>query len=390
MLTKHPDQYGDEELESWVRHLVDYQVSEGPRLDYKEAIPLDSKGNRLEAAKDISSFANEIGGTIIYGIPEDKQSDEVAVPRKPYGIKPIADLESRLENIYVDSIAPRLPEWRIRKVKLTEYPGKVVYVTWTPESWIGVHMVEAYGDQRYYRRGLLRAVPMEEHEVRARYERTRGLQSAAEDFLNSPQLNYIRAVFPKCDFISHYVVCPVMLIAERVDFANQGMREWLNANRYPFEWLPFANGVRNGFPKHILEPCGYSEIFRNGAISHCVETMERDAVFAYLAELEQIEEFLRFACRFYEQIQYFGPLRFRVIIENRTITALMLPRRRIVTEYPVLIAPDRKLSIDVTQPSSRLFENHKLVLKEIADQMFRAFGLWEADCFDEQLNLKRS
>ena len=55
---------------------------------------------------------------------------------------------------------------------LTEYPGKVVYAVWTPESWLGPHMVEGYSDQRYYRRGQLRAVPMAEHEVRQRHERT--------------------------------------------------------------------------------------------------------------------------------------------------------------------------------------------------------------------------
>ena len=120
MLSKHPDHYSDEELEAWVRHLVDEQVSEGPRLDYKEAISLDSDKQRLEAAKDISSFTNELGGTVIYGIPEDRQSDETAIPCRPYGIEPVPDFESRLENIYADSIVPRLPEWRIRKVALTE------------------------------------------------------------------------------------------------------------------------------------------------------------------------------------------------------------------------------------------------------------------------------
>ena len=74
MLQKHPEQYTPEELEAWVRHLVDEQVSEGKRLDYKATISLKKQDDRCEAAKDISSFANEIGGTILYGIPASSKN----------------------------------------------------------------------------------------------------------------------------------------------------------------------------------------------------------------------------------------------------------------------------------------------------------------------------
>ena len=70
MLLKHPDQYSDKDLEIWIQNLVHDQVSEGPRLDYKQAISLNSEKERLEAAKDISSFANEIGGTSSTGYPK--------------------------------------------------------------------------------------------------------------------------------------------------------------------------------------------------------------------------------------------------------------------------------------------------------------------------------
>jgi len=415
MLLKHPDQYSDEELETWVRNLVDDQVSEGPRLDYKQAISLKSEKEKLEAAKDISSFANEIGGTIIYGIPEKRKSDEVALPLKPYGIDQTPDFESRLENIYIDSISPCLPEWRIRKVELTEYRGKVVYVAWVPESWAGVHMVEAYGNQKYYRRGQLRAVAMSEHEVRQRYERLRIGQSALKDFLSSSELNYpseyLHEYLQDDIAISHYIACPAMLFSERVNFTTSDMRVWLDEHRYelwqwfhkwPFDnWAPFAYGVRAKEPN--CDPSWMVELHRNGAISHWSTAVVRKDdqgkyKLLYLEELKAIEGFLQFARSFYQIIKYFGPLHFQVIVENRPHENLFLQRpANIHTDIRWVprggglsfIRGDENLSIALSEASSKLIATPNQILKEIADEMFRAFGIWEADCFDGQLNLKK-
>lgn len=405
MLLKHPDQYSDEELEAWVRHLVDNEVSEGPRLDYKQDIPLKGKKERIEAAKDISSFANEIGGTIVYGIPEDRKSDELAIPLKLYGIDSIPGLESQLENIYIDSIAPHLPEWRIRKVKLKEYEGKVVYVAWVPESWVGIHMVQAYGDQRYYHRGQLRAVAMSEHEVRQRYERLHTMQSAAEDFLNSTQLNYLGAYLPSDKFISHYVACPGMLSPERVNFATSDMRTWLDNNLYDLwlpttkktfhSWVPSAYGVR----AELSGKPGIVDLHRNGTISHWGESVvdqkngdQGEYKLICFPELKAVEGFLQFARSFYQKIQYFGHLRLQVRIERRMDPTLVRPRpcRLLLGSEDLLLTTfDGNLFIALSEASSKLIETPNQILKDIADEMFRAFGLWEADCFDKQLNLRK-
>lgn len=408
MLLNHPDQYSDEELEAWVRNLVDDQVSEGPRLDYKQSISLKSKKERLEAAKDISSFANEIGGTLIYGIPEDKKADEIAIPLRPYGIAPIPDLESRLENIYIDSISPYLPEWRVRKIQLTEDPQKVVYAVWVPESWVGVHMVEAYGDQKYYRRGQLRAVAMSEHEVRQRYERLRIGQSALKDFLNSSELNYpgeyLREYLQDDIAISHYVACPAMLFPERVNFTTSDMRTWLSQHQYelwqrfqkwPFDnWAPFAYGVRA--KESYGDPSWMVELHRNGAISHWSKSVVRKDdqgryELLYLEELRAIEGFLQFASSFYQRIKYLGPLHFRVIVENRAHESLFLnrPGKIRLGGKSSFISGDENLFIALSEAGSNLIAAPNQVLKDIADEMFIAFGLWEADCFDSQLNLKK-
>ena len=97
MLPKHPDLFTDDELEQWIRQLVDRQEPEGIHLDYKETIDVNSKKHRLEAAKDISSFANELGGTLLYGIPQRRDKpDGAPIPTKPYGMESIPGLQEAL------------------------------------------------------------------------------------------------------------------------------------------------------------------------------------------------------------------------------------------------------------------------------------------------------
>ena len=394
-LNKSLDSITEEDLLA----LKDNGVSEGKYIDYKEALPGNNHDDKREFLADISSFANEIGGTIIYGIPEKRKSDEVAIPLKPYGIDYIPDLESRLENIYIDSISPCLPEWRIRKVELTEYRGKVVYVAWVPESWASVHMVEAYGDQKYYRRGQLRAVAMSEHEVRQRYERLRIGQSALKDFFDSSELNYpgkyLREYLQDDIAISHYVACPAMLFPERVNFTTVDMRTWLSQHKYelwqwfskwPFNnWAPFAYGVRA--KESHGDPSWTVELHRNGAISHWSTAVVRKDdqgkyKLLYLEELKAIEGFLQFARSFYQRIKYFGPLHLQVFIENR-------PHEDLILGKSSFISGAENLFIALSEASSKLIAAPNEILKGIADEMFRAFGLWEADCFDGQLNLKK-
>lgn len=395
MLSKHPDLYTDDELDAWIRHLVDDEVAEGPRLDYKQTIPLDSAGDRREAAKDISSFANEVGGCLLYGIPENRVSKERAIPQRPYGIDLIPDLESRLENVYIDAIRPTLSEWRIRKIPLSEYPGKVVYLVWTPESWAGPHMVEAYGDQRYYRRGQLRAVEMAEHDVRARYERVAAARGWLDDFLKSSKLNYVESLLPSV-YRSHYVVCPMMPQVGRVDFSSPETRRWLQANPYPpwqFEASPYGARTQLRIDRSTDQWLPYTELYTNCAVSHWrpAEVVEAQTALAYISELQNMLAFLKYAKRFYAFVQYSGPLRVAIEISHPTRSAMESLRFPYPHHppWPKLMTHDSRLRLSIDESAMTLVSEPERVLKAVADDMYRAFGYWEATCFDENLNLTR-
>src|SRR5947199_9814000 len=55
--------------------LVANQVREGRTLDYKLALPTNSSDDRKEFLSDIASFANAIGGDILFGIADRRTAD---------------------------------------------------------------------------------------------------------------------------------------------------------------------------------------------------------------------------------------------------------------------------------------------------------------------------
>ena len=244
MLPKHPDQLTDKQLDEWLRSLLDNAEPEGVLLDYKEQLNVGSQGERREVAKDISSFANELGGTLVYGIPEQRTQPQAApTPIRPYGIETMPGVEQVLENIFLTTISPLLPEYRIRRVVLSEYPGMVCYVVWTSESWVGPHMVHGYKDGRFYRRGQFRAVRMSERDVEDRYRRRLSMRNAAEEFLTSEQAAHLSHFLGRRQAKTSLMLVPLLLIPNRLAFDQSDVRAWLAANIIDQQWSPSMHGV---------------------------------------------------------------------------------------------------------------------------------------------------
>lgn len=394
MLSKHPDTLSDDDLRVWIANLVADRMPEGARLDYKQTLELRRDG--CEIAKDVSSFANEVGGTLLYGIAEERGSDGAPIPKEPYGIEPIPDFESRVENILVEAVQPTLPEWRIRRVPVTA--SKVVYVVWTPESWVGVHMVESYGEARYYRRGQYRSVTMREREVQLRYERLLASRAWLDAFLSSGGLNYVADRLPP-NFRSHYVLAPLVPLMGRVDLGDHRFREWLSGHLYPdagSHFRPSPYGVRTGLRlfDNGQEWFPYTEIYKNGAVGHWRVTAvsgDRKPLLALINELHAIQEFITYGGEFLAFVEYAGPVRIRVTVSHPTegaVSNLRLPAGVVNNVYPRLMSHDDVLRLSIDEPAMDVRTRPNLVLKHVADELFRAYGLWDATCFDEQLNLR--
>lgn len=131
-------------------------------LDFKRADSLiNTEQNKKEIGKDVSAFANTIGGTIIYGIEEENTPPHKATSLSP--VDPHAISKEWIEQVINSRIQPRISGVRIHSIGLSRSaPGSAVYVVTVPEG-ATAHQAS---DQRYYKRFNFESVPMYDYEIR--------------------------------------------------------------------------------------------------------------------------------------------------------------------------------------------------------------------------------
>lgn len=332
MLPKHPDQLTDSDLNQWIKRLVDSKEPECIVLDYKQQINLASQKDRRELAKDLTSFANEIGGVVIYGVPEDRSPENTApVPKSPYGLDPEPGIAERIENIMVGAIAPLLPSYRIRTVPLSDYPGKVCHIVWVPESWAGPHMVHGYSDGRFYRRVEFRSAVMTERDVEERYRRRIQYSSAAATFSTSEEATHLKRFFGRILALTNLTIVPMLLVPYRINFADPALGTWLQHRSTPHwrPWVPSMNGVRTGVQQGTGKR-NEVEAHRNGAITAwrytAVTNPNNPPLILYQDEREAWGEVVKLGATLYEEIHYSGPLQISITISCPEGYAIHLDR----------------------------------------------------------------
>jgi len=151
-----------------ILNLISIGARESLFLEFKACESLiNTNRNKTEISKDISSFANSAGGTIVYGLIENKNTHEAE--RIDEGYDPRVTSELWLEDVIQSNIQRRIDGLHINVVTLkATHPGKVLYVVTIPESKRAPHMA---ADSRFYRRFNFQSVPMQEYEVREQLRR---------------------------------------------------------------------------------------------------------------------------------------------------------------------------------------------------------------------------
>jgi len=150
-------------VESDLQSLVDNEVSEGRTIEYKRSLPTNSDAEKKEFLADVSSFANAVGGNLIYGMEE-----KAGVPTKITGLGEIdADAEIlRLENTIRNGVDPRIPGISTRAVAVE---AGVAIVMRIPRSFALPHAVDYKGRWRFYSRHSAGKHPLDVAEVRAAF-----------------------------------------------------------------------------------------------------------------------------------------------------------------------------------------------------------------------------
>ncbi len=129
----------DKQLESItaaeLAFLVENEVREGYRIEYKRAVSFKDKQDKLDFLASVTSFANTVGGDLLIGV-EAMSGVPVALP----GWEGV-DLDQeklRIENLMGSLVEPRVA-FQIREIRLLN--GNDVVLLRVPWSWAQPHMI---------------------------------------------------------------------------------------------------------------------------------------------------------------------------------------------------------------------------------------------------------
>jgi hypothetical protein len=138
-----------------IQRYIDDEVQESLYLDYKGS-PALSKKKKDEIIKDVTSFANADGGTIIYGV-----SEEGHLPKEiDGGVENEHINREWIDQILSTNISPIIDGITINQIPYTETHS--LYVITIPKSFQGPHQAI---DKRYYKRYNFRSSPMDHYEI---------------------------------------------------------------------------------------------------------------------------------------------------------------------------------------------------------------------------------
>jgi len=148
--------------------LVRTGTQESIELDFKDSASLQrTDPKKRELSKDVSAFANSAGGTLVYGVSEEKYTH--VAKAVDTGSDPKEITKEWVEQVINSTIHQRIDGVRVRQILLTKTsPGRVAYVVYVPPSTRTPHQAI---DKKFYKRFEFESVPMEEYEVRDLYRR---------------------------------------------------------------------------------------------------------------------------------------------------------------------------------------------------------------------------
>jgi hypothetical protein len=156
-MRENPWEWEEEDLLA----LIASQATESTELEFKACDALGkTDGKRMELSRDGSSFANAAGGTIVYGMIEDKETKVAAALDAGYDPSDVS--ADWIHQVINSRIRPPLHGVRVNMVQLaTHGPGKVAYVLWIPQG----RTAHQAADNRYYRRRGTERLQMEHYEI---------------------------------------------------------------------------------------------------------------------------------------------------------------------------------------------------------------------------------
>lgn len=228
-----------------IQRLIDLEIPEDKFIEYKEQLHLEKKEERKEFLYDITSFANALGGEIIYGIEEERDKDgkPTGIPKKIKGIE-IENLD-KLKLLLVDLLRERvdgkLAGISHKFIKLNE-GNKYALVFRIPMSLKAPHMAA----NKFYTRAENRKALMDVREIRMAFDRTTGLKERAEKFIDDRMEQVKSKVILSAKSKGGYIVghfVPLIREEYQLDIIDQKVIDRLREVRLTF----YSDGSNSKF-----------------------------------------------------------------------------------------------------------------------------------------------
>lgn len=231
----------DEEVLAWIKVKISNREAEDAVCDYKASVDLKGEGKK-EILKDITGFANHLGGVLLIGVPEETLPDKTIVPSQKYGIPMEPGLDVKIEQIIRSLSAPSLPALDVRVLKIDEGSDDVLYFVYHPKSWLRPH--QSLADYRYYKRGTQITEKMGEGDVEALYTERQAAKQSVQEYVRGLNFGENIITMPMALKLS---VTPLPIRDGLVDFFSPAGRTLAEEHGYipngGNQWKPCEDGI---------------------------------------------------------------------------------------------------------------------------------------------------
>ena len=162
-----------------IKSLIENEIPESKTLEYKRELNISKGDKRKEFLADVSAFANAIGGDLIFGIEEDKDTN---LPIQLCGIEcsSVDELILRLESMIRDSISPRISKVDVKAIENND--GVYVIIIRIGRSYLAPHRVTYNGHDKFYSRDSKGKYPMDVNDLRTSFNTSQNISDKIETF----------------------------------------------------------------------------------------------------------------------------------------------------------------------------------------------------------------
>lgn len=259
-----------------IDRLIENQVPESKTLDYKSELKIEKGDDRKEFLADISAFINTEGGSLIFGIKEQKDSkgQNLGIPdsKTPITIENLDKLTQQLEDLVRNNLEPRVGNIGINPIQVED--DKYILVISTRKTFGLPHMVTFKASNKFYKRRNSGKYLVDVYELQSAFVQSLENREQAERFRQT-RVSRVRNLefIPNLDVFGSYFlhVIPINNLEYEIDFTNQATLNLLKEKLKPirssgWDYRHNLEGFMTFSSKEQKTPYSYSQIFRNGVL----------------------------------------------------------------------------------------------------------------------------